>query len=469
MKDLPDVTVCCIDTVNYSLAFAAIEKTLAQIKPARMIFFTDITWPQSDRLEVVNIKHLFSKEDYSKWIIKELGKQDIQTSHILIIQHDGYVLDGGAWNDKFLEYDLIGAPWLYVDGRNCGNGGFTLRSTRLHKILAEDDHIGGYHPEDDTIARGYRTYLEGKHGIKFCPDELAHTFSYELNEPRDYTFGFHGNFHPPFKETVVIKRTAALGDVVQLEPVLEYFHKAGFRVVLDTLPQFYALFAYHEFKIEDYAKFNKKVRHRIINLDLSYEMMPQKLHLEAYFLAVGISNYKLRNPKLYFNGESKFFECYAVIHIDERNTPERNVVGVDWKQVRNYLESIGLTVIQIGRGNAENAGIRFNTMTEAIMTMLLAKAEIVIACDSGPSNVAVALGRRAVIFFGSVNPKYIYQDFSKIVPIQSDCPIGHQNCWHESPGSVRGTECAVEKAEVPPCCLVSTHKLIEGIKKAMTL
>ncbi len=470
MKELPNVTVVCVDTINYSLAFAAITTTLKQIKPARTIFFTDITWPAINGLEVVNIKHLFSKHDYSEWMIKELGKQDIQTSHVLVIQHDGYVLDGEQWDDEYLKYDYIGAPWFEVDGNNVGNGGFSLRSMQLCQALSDDTFMKGFGPEDNTICRIYREYLEFNYGVKFAPDAIAHHFSYELNEPKNHTFGFHGRFHRPYQDTVVIKRTAALGDVVQLEPVLEYFHKAGFRVVLDTLPQFYALFAFHAFPVEDYAKFDKNVRHRVINLDLSYEMMPQKLHLEAYFLAAGASGFKLRNPKLYYSGKNKLFaKPYAVIHIDERDTPERNITGVDWIRVKHYLENEGLLVIQIGRTASDEAGIRFNTFTEGMMMMLIAGAKIMVGIDSGPSNIAVALNIPSVIFFGSVNPQYIYADLSRVIPIQEDCPINTPGCWSNTPGSMRGTPCAVENADIPPCCLVSTHKLIKGIKKAMLI
>ncbi len=468
MISLPNVTVVIVDTVNYSLAFAAIEKTLKQIKPARTIFFTDITWPQTDQLEVVNIKHLFSKKDYSQWMIKELGKQDIQTSHVLVIQWDGFVLDGEMWDDTFLGYDYLGALWPESDGYANGNGGFSLRSMKLCKALAEDDFIYPISPEDVGICRIYRSYLEQEHGIVFGPDKVCQQFSYELIEPFAPTFGFHGKFHPPYRETVVIKRTAAMGDVVQVEPVLHHFYIQGYRVVLDTLPQFYALFAFHGFPVEDYNKFNKNIRHRVVNLDLAYEFMPKQLHLKAYFAASGISNYTLRNPKMYFNGQNKLFpQKYVVIHIDERPTTHRNIYGIDWIKVRHHLENMGYLVVQIGKAQADDAGIRFNTVNEALMMWLIAGCDLFIGVDSGPANLAVALDRRSIIFFGSVNPEYIHYDMSKIVPIQSACPIDNQHCWH----SVQGTEgvpCAVDD-DMPPCCLVSTHKLIQGIKKAITL
>jgi hypothetical protein len=34
---------------------------------------------------------------------------------------------------------------------------------------------------------------------------------------------------------------ASMGDVILVEPVLKYFHKKGYTVILDTLEQFYIL------------------------------------------------------------------------------------------------------------------------------------------------------------------------------------------------------------------------------------
>ena len=102
---------------------------------------------------------------------------------ILIIQHDGYVLEGSRWSDDWLRYDYIGAPWLERDGMNVGNGGFSLRTTRLHYLLAADKTILALHPEDSAICRIYRDYLEKTYSIRFAPDLEAEKFAYELREP----------------------------------------------------------------------------------------------------------------------------------------------------------------------------------------------------------------------------------------------------------------------------------------------
>lgn len=466
MIPLPNVTLVIADTVNYGQAINAIQKSLREIKPARAIFFTDIVL-ELPEIDVITIPHFYNKKAYSKWMMKELGKQDITTSHILVIQHDGFVLDGSAWDDAYLEYDYVGAPWLETDGFNVGNGGFSLRSMKLHRALAEDNLIKGRQPEDAWICRVYRDGLEEDHQIKFAPDVIAHKFSYELHEPKDKTFGFHGNFHPPYMEPIVIKRTAALGDVIQVEPILDYFHQLGHPVYLDTLPGFYQIFGLHSFKVGDYSKFDKNViKHRVINLDLAYEVNPAQLHLKSYFDFAGIADYVLRNPRLNYHvqDENRLFRRYVVIHIDRRETTHRNVLGVDWKRVAHNLEDRGFTVIQIGKGEHEDCGLYFNTVNEQMMLWLIAGCELFVGIDSGPSHMAVATGRKCVLFFGSVNPKFIHYDLSSVEVLQSPCPFETPNCWHLTT-STRGQDCP--EIEAPPCTMHSTRDVALAIDRIL--
>jgi len=151
----------------------------------------------SKKHNVTKIKDINSIEAYSKFMIRNLNKY-VQTEFVLTIQYDGFILNPQAWTDEFLHYDYIGAPWWYSDGRNVGNGGFSLRSKKLLKILATDKHIRKYSPEDHHICRTYRKYLEGK-GIKFAPEYVAAKFSLEGNIHQLKTgqniwkgqFGFH--------------------------------------------------------------------------------------------------------------------------------------------------------------------------------------------------------------------------------------------------------------------------------------
>lgn len=138
-------------------------------------------------------ERLFSgREAYSRFCIKDMVKY-VETSHVLIIHSDGYLLNPLAWQDEWLQYDYIGAKWWYKDARNVGNGGFSLRSRKLLEMLSKMD-LKEYHPEDHIICRELHDTLEKK-GIKFAPDTVADKFSLEaVSGNRVYTgqFGFHG-------------------------------------------------------------------------------------------------------------------------------------------------------------------------------------------------------------------------------------------------------------------------------------
>ena len=139
MVHIPEITLVCIDCYNYGKATLAIKKTIEQITPSSVLFFTD-SEVEIDGVTTIKIKPIRSKEEYSYFCIKELANY-VDTSHCLLIQWDGYVINEDAWQECFLEYDYIGAPWNYFDGRNVGNGGFSLRSKKLLSILKEDEKI----------------------------------------------------------------------------------------------------------------------------------------------------------------------------------------------------------------------------------------------------------------------------------------------------------------------------------------
>lgn len=298
-KKLEQVTLICVDCKNYGRAIHALRKSMEQLDFARVIFLTDIEM-EIDGIEVIKIDPIRSVRQYSRFITKELFKF-FNTSHCLIIQWDGYVLNGDYWEDEFLEYDMIGAAWLYQE-RNVGNGGFSLKSHKLQKILGTDDFIKIYHPEDELAGRTYGDYLEKVHGIRIATVDVADRFSFELRQPIQKTLGFHGFFWPEYKPVVIIKRTAALGDVVQVEPLFYYFTKKKHMVVLDTLPQFKELYRQHFYKVH----FLDEIDQRLVpgakkyDLDFSYESKPQQLHLKTYFefCEVPESEMILRNPIL---------------------------------------------------------------------------------------------------------------------------------------------------------------------------
>lgn len=462
MIELSRITIICVDCYNYGLATSALQKCNEEVKAARTVLLTDIPL-EIDGIEVVKIPTISSKEQYSHFLIKELYKY-FDTDFVLIVQHDGYILDGNVWNDEFYNYDFIGAPWLYTDNKNVGNGGFSLRSKKLQEALGKDEFITASDPEDQAIGRLYRDYLIKEYGIKFPSEELADTFSFELREPKCKTFGFHSNFHAPYQPTVVLKRTAALGDCLILEPVMRYYAMKGYNVVLDIPISFFDLYTQHYFPVKHISKFDKgRVKpEKEVNLDLAYEVKPRQNYLKSYFEFCGITDYELTRPILYpfVDEKTKTFKKYAVVHIDNRETTHRNIYGVKWNQIQRHLEAYGYTVIQIGKGQHELCGLEINTPSIGYMKFLIAGCDLFIGIDSAPAGIAVAYNKPCVLFFGSVNPDYIHPDLTGVHVIQQKCI--YQNCWHSKDGGTAGVECVFDK-EKPPCCISSTEEVIDAI------
>lgn len=471
MKILEDVTLVLVDTVNYGNAVNSLQKSLAQIKPARTIFFTDIDIDLSHLgIEVIKISELiYSKKTYSEFIIKKLGKY-IETEFVLVTQWDGYVLKGECWNDDFYQYDYIGAPWLYVDERNVGNGGFSLRSKKLQDILMNDDFIQVCDPEDEVIGRLYRNYLEEKYGIRFPTNEVADSFSFELRTPVYDTFGFHGDQHEPFRKTVMITRKGAMGDVIALEPVLHYFFKKGYKVALNTLQPFFNLFVAHYFKVHHPRELDGRIEYKEYNLDMAYEVQPKRLHLDSYYemCDVPLEERVYRNPRLSmsFNPRTgRLFYKYVVIHNDVREQASRNIAGINWAIVTHDLKKHGYTVFQIGVGQHEKipGATYMATPSEPMLMWLVGGADIFIGIDSGPGHIAIAYEVPSIIFYGSVDPKYLIPDLSNVIAINNHTKNVCEKpfCWPESIGCV-GTKCYIDN-EKPPCNIFDTDEVIMAI------
>jgi hypothetical protein len=462
---LPQVTVICATTKDYGKSIAALKKTLEQIKPAKTIFFTDIL-QQDDDFECVLIDRFKSVEDYNHFIFKQLGDY-IETSHVLVIQHDGHPLSEKAWTDEFLNYDYIGAPWTYTDGRNVGNGGFSLRSRNLQRILQKPE-FEFYSPEDEKIGRYYRQTLELKYGMKFAPEALAHRFSYEMHKPLQPTFGFHNYFHSSYREPVILKRSGAMGDVIMLEPVMEEFYKRGYRVILDTPIAYMGLFYQHPYTIEhiDNIRMQEPVgEYRTIDFDMAYEIKPKQLVLKSYYEIAGITG-DLRNSKLKFKTDVKkqfsMFDKYVLLHTDDTAMPHRNVHGVDWDEVAKYIEVfLGYPVFRVGVGNG-TGGLKINTYNENMLAYIIANADYFIGIDSGCAQIAVACDVPSMLFFGSVNPKLRYVDFSNIKVMQKHCPANVDGCYHDVVSTV-GKDCEVD-IKTPPCIKWRHAEIIEQLK-----
>jgi hypothetical protein len=155
-------------------------------------WFTDLV---SDCAGGVNVypNCVRSIEEYSHYMIHELPlkRHLFLGSHILVIQHDGFIVNPAAWTDDFLFCDYIGAPF---GSGVVGCGGFSLRSQRLldcmHKLSYETWTTPRWRRHEDyVICVEQRKRLEDM-GCQFATAGLAQMFSTHGTKPNG-SFGAH--------------------------------------------------------------------------------------------------------------------------------------------------------------------------------------------------------------------------------------------------------------------------------------
>jgi len=216
MIDLDNITLISVSSVKIPEAINAIKKSKEKINFYDTILVSDerpIDLPSDINYEhcdkITNIK------EYSYYMIYNLHKH-IKSDFCLVVQYDGYVSNPDKWNDEFLNWDYIGAPWpikedAYIDpfGNHIrvGNGGFSFRSKKLIELptfveIPFEVNVGdfykhmnaGCYSEDGNISVHNRHIFE-ENGCKFAPVDIAAQFSRESNIPENQgieAFGFHG-------------------------------------------------------------------------------------------------------------------------------------------------------------------------------------------------------------------------------------------------------------------------------------
>ena len=201
---IPSVTLASVACTKIPETIEAMRKCQTQMGFNRSVLFTheDVQFPG---IEVVKIDKLDYK-GYNEFVAMKLW-QWIETDFLLLVQNDGYITDVSKWDDEFMKYDYIGAPWPVPEdettyrtpnGRlvRVGNGGFSFRSRGLLRAptilgLEFTDKGTGFWHEDGNICVHHGDTLQDA-GIRFAPVEVAAKFSTEVTVPETVeSFGKH--------------------------------------------------------------------------------------------------------------------------------------------------------------------------------------------------------------------------------------------------------------------------------------
>ena len=232
---LPDVTIFtfCWGTEHVEKSLRSMLIGMDQVDFKKSVLITDSSKTDLSLFDKTINKHNIEVCDMTTDLNSNLQDDDenrigfcesfvqqtnkyIMDDFCLNVQHDSTIIDVEHWDDRYLDYDYIGAPWPMsiiqasdmVAGRIeeipnvVGNGGFSLRT---RKFVEESAKLGWDHKNEDLNICVFNHDTMTDNGIKFAPPSLAGKFSVE--HPTEYnvfnrellftynSFGFHGEFN----------------------------------------------------------------------------------------------------------------------------------------------------------------------------------------------------------------------------------------------------------------------------------
>lgn len=204
-KKLPDVTLVMVATKGVSPSVVAFQYSQLGIEFGDTLFFSHYKPPMIESHQYRFVEAFDSVESWGQFILYDLYKY-INTSHILLIHSDGFVINPDAWDDSYLNFDYIGSPfpkpkddfsYRTPSGKLVKVGNSV--SIRSKSLLEASSRLQlpwvpfyGFKHEDGFLTCQYRDLLEAE-GYLFASYEIALCFGreYEYEDANIDPFIFH--------------------------------------------------------------------------------------------------------------------------------------------------------------------------------------------------------------------------------------------------------------------------------------
>ena len=181
----PEQSVKALLCSSEQITFGSI-KILAHYKPKNLPKHIEYIEIPKQTHETMNWFHINTLPKY------------VNNRYMLSIHDDGFILNPHLWDDKFLEYDYVGAPWSvgfdWCTRNRVGNGGFVLKSK---KFMNYEETLPFTNQHNDVYVTNTHYDYFVNSGCRYAPIEVAMKFSLECKIPEcifdlTKTFGYHG-------------------------------------------------------------------------------------------------------------------------------------------------------------------------------------------------------------------------------------------------------------------------------------
>lgn len=233
-------------------------------------------------------------------------------------------------------------------------------------------------------------------------------------------------------DSVGIKRTLGMGDVVVTEPII--------RKVRDKYPNakitYYTrtdnIIEYFESKpdevviieekeiLEDYL--SSTDNQLCIDLDLSYESRFETSFIDAYaeVSCVDFDNSQDKKPKLVYDKERLIDDNYIVLCVDGSMWPGKTWPISHYEDVVSHLHSKGYKVIETGKTHTSLTPKEYHNCDFDTLLNLIKYSDFYIGADNGPMHIARGFDIPCVIIAGAALPYYTSPNRDNIVYIQNN-------------------------------------------------
>lgn len=218
---LPNVTLICCDCVDAARADKVLNYCTDKIKFADVKLLTSEPVWSRHRVEITPLESLVM---YSIFMLTRLHEY-FDTTHVLVVQRDGFILNADSWNDEWLELDYIGPLFMQYD--KAGSGGFSMRSREIMRYAAQllpkwdgtKDHANEIQKTLGYYEDGVLSMSEQFRHFRKASNEQAADFAEGGNRNmkyhRDRPFGFHRTWKQIDFETGVVDGTDMKRDITK--------------------------------------------------------------------------------------------------------------------------------------------------------------------------------------------------------------------------------------------------------------